>query len=590
MTMSPHRRRGLLTLALLFTCACSSQDHAQKKDAADEDPTALLDAPVNIKKNNKDKVIPQDGDKAMMPQAAKAPAMPIDGKFDGWDASSLKTFTNKDLVELGAPFWDGADDLSMRVGVKSDADFVYFWLEVKDDKVIEQDDERGQPVDAIVLWLREPKLEAMFANMPEGVSVDRDVVTDLAIAFSPTGRAQLLGDKSAQLTSGVVWSEGFRTATGYGVEVAVRAEVFPFVATLPMPELAFRVEALDGDEPKRLGVQSRMSMLPRKDSEAPRYALLSLGGLLPSWPVEGVPGRADGLGLWRRHKDKTWRYTPYEVLPRHWVYMNDMAPFEKQLGQQDLFKTVCNKARFDSTLLEAYRSISDKHRVGLLRCAQRPVNNKCPDQSQTRLFWVHMSRKDDMWELKTELEVFTEPMNQCADSAANGELFRDKFTIYPLDFASSYIWAVGWQEEQRASGYYAQASKIAILNVGRKVKPLVGELTPYSLTAEDNTRTLSEVKVYLTELDDVKGYDICEIEKLQEQTCRSLNSQCQTREHGQSKLTHVKTWSPTMNSFEPYLYSKHPLCTHDFTLDKQPGYMLVHLGSRIGMLPSAAAD
>lgn len=579
----------LISFALLS--ACSSPAQQRNKDgslAEDDDPTALLDDPVNLPKSRKATVKAQDDASYMLPQAGQKPGMPIDGKFEGWDAKSLKTFTDKSLVELGPQFWSGPDDLSMRVGLKSDDSFVYLWLEVKDDVVIEQDDERGNPVDAVVVWLRDPKLESMFSSLPDGVSVDRDIVTEIALAFSPSGRVRLLESQGQELPDGVVWSESFKTPTGYGVEVALRAEVFPFVASMPLAQMAFRVEALDGDEPKRLGVQSRMSMLPRKGAEAPRFALTDLGGMLPSWPVDGVPGRADGLGLWRRKADKkSWAYTSYEVLPKHWVYMDELSGLEQQLKKQDIFQKVCNKARFDASMLEAYRSISDKHRAGLFLCSARKLNGRCPDQAQSRLFWVHMARKDDLWELKQSVEVFSEPMSQCADAPVDGELFRRSFATFPLDFAGSMIWAIGWKEEQRASGYYAQADKVAILNLARKEQQLVGEVSPQQITAEEDTRSLSEVKIYFVELDDEPGFDICEIERVQEQTCRSLNAQCQTRANGTSTLTHVKTWSPAKGAFEPYLLSKHPLCTHDFSLDKQAGYMLMHLGNRIGLLPSA---
>ena len=574
--------------ALLVASACSTPSARPTGASLDEDQddaSSLLDDPVKVDQARLDKARQANQPVTLIPKAAAKPSMPIDGKLEGWDASTFKVFSGKEHVELGEAFWSGPQDLSLRVGVKSDGAFLYFWIEVKDDLVLDQDDERGQPIDALVLWLRDPKLEAMFRQLPEGVSVDRDITTDVALAISPSGRVRLL-EPRGQLVDGAVWASSFKTKDGYGAEIAVRAEVFPFVSSFPLPEVAFRVEAFDGDDAARPGVQSRLSMLPRRGQESPRFAVVPASSMLPAWDADGVAGRADGLGLWRRQPDKKWSYTSYEVLPRHWSYLDDRSSLAQELLKQDTMREVCAKARFDVELLEAYRSMSDKHRVGLWRCAARKVQGKCPAQAETRLFWVHMTREGDRWALKSQIQVFAEPMPQCADSPVPGELFRHQFAAFPLDFAGPSIWAVGWREEQRGEGYYSEARRAVILNVARPSQHQVGEVAPMSLVAEGSTRTVSDVKVYFTELDDEPGMDICELERVEEQSCRGLNAQCQARRHGTSVLTHVKTWSPKKGAFEPYLLSKHPSCTHDFSLNNRRGYMLMHLGDRLGLLPS----
>lgn len=572
-----------LTFGLCLVMACSSSsEHTKKTTTKAAQEKDLLDEEVNIKRKRVMRTRKSSNTTMVLPKAPAKPSMAIDGKFEGWDAKSLRVFGGKGSVETGEAFWSNNDDASMRIGVKADQGFAYFWLEVKDDVILEKDVNKT-PVDGIVLYIKDPRLDTTLAALPKGIKKNTQITTETALVFNPSGRTRLYPSNSAEYPSGTVYTEAFRTKKGYGVEVAIKLELLSHVSTLPLEKLAFRVEMLDGDEKNRPGTQTRLSMFPRKANEAPQYARFQ-AGMLPHAPIKAIPSRPDGLGYWSRGA-KQWSYTSFEVMPKYWFYMTDTSAMETMLKKQDLYKTFCNKARFDPTLIEGYQSRSGNHQVGLLVCAAREVKNACPDKAQSRVFWVHLHKDEGTWGIKRQVEVFPKAMPQCLNKPVKNEAFRGQFAMFPLEFLGPHTWAIGWTERQEADNYLATAKKVAIFHT-KRTKAQIAELTPERVVSDELTRTISTAGAYFVEIDGNSGHDICEIEVLDEQVCRKFNGQCKTRKHGRSKLTHIKMWSKSKQSFEPYMLSKHKNCPHNFDFSKSDGYMLIHLGNRIGLLPS----
>ncbi len=577
---------SLATLALLTACSSAKPAaRADREDAPGEDAEALLEREVKL--DPKQAARAQAEVAFTLPKPPPDPAISVDGKFDDWQASDLRSFQGKPLLEDGPSFWRGDADLSFKVGVKADAAFVYFWIEVRDDVVIRQDDARGKPVDAVTVWLRDPGLSTLKDVLPEGVRVDSGLVTDLALVISPTGRVRRGDERAGGLPSGVVYAEAFDTPTGYGVELAVRAELFPQVSTFPLQELAFRVDVSDGDEPERLGVQTRMSMLPQRGADAPRFAIYHTPGLLPHLETSGdAPPRAKSLGFWVRG-DASWSFSSYEVTPKHWRFMHDMKDFGAQLQRVDALQEVCNAARTDRALLEAYQSSSGNHRVGLVTCASREVDDTCPDDAQTHVYWVYMQQQDGQWRVRQHLPVFPEPLPQCSNSAPDQGPVLSRFTIFPLDFIDPATWAVGWYKRHEVSDYLEEAEEVAILHVKRPNNPMSARLAAYRIVADGEERTEQTSRIYFTPVDEVEGVDICQLERIHEQSCARFNTQCKTRPHGRDMLTHTKLWEPRAQRFEHYELSKHPNCRGDLDFTKRDAYMLVHIGQRIGLMTAS---
>lgn len=592
------RERVLVMLAwavlVVAPLGCSGSKEAQKKDqkkdqaeGSEEDDADFLDDPVDVKRADRRK--PAQSGEVFIPTAPAEPALPIDGEASGWDLKKARSFGGKEHVEDGARFWSGDSDASLRVAVESDEGFLYFWLEVKDDTIIEERDDRGEVVDGVVLWLRDPKLERLAERLPPGVEASEDLVTDFALVFTPDGlvkRHDGFGDEFEALA---VQSVPFKSSGGWGVEVAIALEALPHLYSLPLTEVAFRVEQLDGDEPKRPGVQTLVSMLPRASKGAPRYAKLGTGGVLPHRDAQGGVATYEPLGYWTREA-QAWSYTSLEVVPRYWRYLEaeDAEGFEEALRSSKTLRELCNTSRNDMRLFSPMQSRSGKHRVGLMLCAAREVRGRCKGDARSKLYWVHMTPAGDGWELEEHADVYDGELKQCEREALEGEPLYENFSMMPLDFISTDIWAVGWTRSLSERGYREEIEGSWLFDA-RRGGSRSAALVSRKVIADGDTRTLSTTRSYFVAVDDVSGYDLCEVEDLEEQDCRGFDSRCETRRHGKTRLTHIKLWVPDAGVFEPYMLSKHPGCkATNFRFAEREGYMLLHTGGRVGLLPSVA--
>jgi hypothetical protein len=583
MQIPTHHFLFLLTLFTLSACSGSSANTSPdyEKEGSQDLFANDRDIPRRVRKVKPAVVQPE----MVIPQAVKEPSMEIDGKQDGWKKDDFKVFAAPNNVEMGKAYWKGPKDASLRVGVRTDGNFVYFWLEVKDDTVVLKDNAKGIPTDGIVLYLADPRLKDILNALPSDLRSGKDVVGETAIVFNPQGRTRLYPSNSTNYPDGSILTESIKTEQGYGVEVAIKAELLPNVSSFPMENIAFRVEQLDGDEPKRPGTQTRISMFPAKRGEQERMARAQVN-LLPHRKIKAAPVRPDALGFWSRD-ETSWSYTSFEAMTKSWFHLPDTTKLKAAIKGQAKFDSVCNPAQYNAVVMESYASRTGANQAGLVMCSARDVEGKCPDSSTSKVFWVQAKRKADAWEIVRAVDVFPKALPQCTTQAVAGELMRSNFSLLPMHVLGNNVWAVGWQEKQNLEDYRWDARKIALFQTHTK-PTMIAELTPSKILAEQDSRSMSTAHTYLIDVDAEEGLDICEIEDVNEQSCRRFDAQCKTREHGQSRLTHVKLWSDEKDTFVSHLMSKHKGCPHGLKFKDTSGYMLTYLGDRIGLIPSPA--
>lgn len=588
----PYRRRiCLLGLALALIVAGSSgckTSQARGVDpfaAADQEEEAdLLDEPVDQREAR-----PRtDGDATVegvafeLPEPPESMSKQIDAEVDDWDANRARAFDSSRFVVEGEQFWSGADDASFRVNVDSDAGHVYFWIDVRDERVVDAGSEQVM-ADGIVLWLRDPKLEAIVEALPAAVRRQQRVRPEMAILFTPDGQFWRYDDKDGQLYRAGIEAKTKKMANGYRLEAAVTLGVLGQVASLPTEDIAFRVELMDGDEPDRRGEQTRMSMLP--DETGPRFALYNVGGWLPYQQAKGQPPRPGALGRWMRG-EQGWTFDSFEVVPTHWLVMQDVSGFDAALANSDTLAELCPAARAERELVEAYQSRSGRHRAGLVLCGSRAPGGQCPDDAQSHLYWVHLQPDGQGWKLANYSEVTPDPLAQCPNQPADDVFYTD-FSLVPLEMLGSSVWGVGWTARSEEGAQKITEKGVWFFKAGSK-EPYLGKAPTEKIEAASRSRSVSTSRVYLTPVDDAKGLDICEVEKVEEQTCRATNRGCQTGERGKTVRTHIKMWSPKNGRFEPYLLSKHRRCGPSFDFGQREGYMLLHEAGRLGVMPSPA--
>ena len=185
MSLIPRTVFALVSATSLALSACSTTASAERVEVTDETPTQdeaadLLDAPVDVadieaaKAARRAELQEEQGADYLIPLASSPePLVKIDGDAEGWNLREAKVFKDKRYVEDGVSLWSGSKDASMRVAVRSDDSFVYFWVEVRDDVVISEDDGSGDPVDGVIIWLRDPNLERMVSQLPDGTDARR---------------------------------------------------------------------------------------------------------------------------------------------------------------------------------------------------------------------------------------------------------------------------------------------------------------------------------------------------------------------------------------------------------------------------------
>lgn len=568
-------------------CSTSKSQGVDPFAAADEEDDAdLLDEPVKTRQVQPSRTsgsATADQAVMMLPDPPADKSKKIDAEIDDWKRSQARKFGSKSNVVSGEQFWKGGQDASFRVGVDSDTGHVYFWVDVRDDKVI---DAGSQSVmaDGVILWLRDPKLQEIVESLPDGMGEKSHIRPEMAILFTPDGQFWRYDEQDAKLYRTGIDAATKKMKNGYRLEVALTVGVLGQVAELPTEDIAFRVEVMDGDEPDRRGEQTRLSMLP--DETGPRFALYNIGGWLPYEPAKGQPPRPGALGRWQRDGDH-WRFDSFEVVPSRWLVMQDVSGFDKALAASETLSELCPAARSDRKLVEAYQSRGGRHRAGLVLCGPRAPGGNCPDDAQSHLYWVHLQPEDDGWTLANYAEVTDRPLAQCVhDARPGGELYSD-FSLLPLEMLGSSAWGIGWKKTYKDGAERLEEKGIWFANPRLK-EPYMGLAVTEREYATASERKLSKSHVYLALVDKTRGLDVCEVEHVEQQSCRGLDRGCTTDKHGETVQTHIKMWSPNKARFEKYLLTKHKRCNASFDFARRKGFMLLNESGRLGALASPA--
>lgn len=584
----PERRThpGAVLVASVFVVwGCKSAPEPVPQAQAD-DASDILDAPIPASQRPAPRPTMTEA-MLVLPETPQKPAIETDGQLDDWKGKKWRQFRTKSSVESGTSFWKGQKDSSFRVAIDADEGFLYVAVDVTDDAVVETP-MGADPTDGVVVWLRDPGLDALGNALPHNVGLDEYVDAETAILFLPNGRVEAYGGRDELDFGTIMFHEVARTGAGYTVEAALKLEAFEEISSIPLPEVAFRVEVLDGDEPSRPGYQTMLSTTPDRGDDAPRMAVFTAGGLLPHAPLGAPPPRLNAIGRWRFEEGR-WGFASFEVVPRTWVTLDDIDGFQTTLREADALSDRCAAARKDVVLVEAYQSRGGGFRTGLVVCGHRTVEGKCPASAETSVLLVMLQEQDDTWRVQDVVDVLPEPARQCTSMPVKGEPMYADFALYPLDVLGPSVWVAGWTRTVTTPELVDERFEASFLNTKYEL-PRLGTTTTRHRKLTPEERTISTSSVYLTYVDEDDNVDICQVEQFVEQGCDGLDRGCVTYEHGKTLLTNIQMWSAKKRKFERYELSKHPGCTAAFDFSDARGYLLLQLRNRIGLLPSPRSN
>lgn len=579
----------LLGSALFIGCKSTPSQTVNPFDLAEtERERDLLDRPVDgASRPRAARSRGEEGVEFMVPSADDKFSKTIDGNPSDWNMSRAREFAQQRFVEVGAEVWKGPQDSSFKVAIDADESYLYFFIEVTDDVVLNEPP--GSPADGIIIWLRDPRLDGLTKTLPSTFVENQQIKTETAIVFSPDGRFARYGSDDP-IVSQSVFAAASRTPRGYALEVALGMSVLPQVAAMPMTEVAFRIEVLDGDNEARPGIDKHLSMLPDGDEDVPRFAIYDLPGWLPHHDIKTPPPRLDALGLWQISTEG-WNFRSLEFVVPNWRVLEQLDPVEASLSERQGLPEVCRANRNAVQVLEAYQSSTGAHRVALAMCGTPSQSGRCAAGARSQLVWIHMTPEhrgdpnEVPWNVQGAIEVFEEPLSQCITQGLSGEPYFFGFSTFPIPVISPSVWAVGWHKEEDNRLLKVQESGVVFVDPSSTEKRVGAARTHQRSSAKDE-RILRENRVYLTPIDDVDGLDLCEIERIEEQSCQDFDRGCVPRERGRETLTFIRTWNPGKKVFEPYLLSRHQRCTGRTTFRDIEGYKLLHVNQRLGLLPS----
>lgn len=572
-------------LPLLFVIsaalACGGSAPQTKGDVR-TDAEDLLDAPVD-RSSSRAASSAADESMLVLPETPEAPGKEIDGKIgdDEWNTKRFRPFDSKSSVQSGAGFWNGPNDASFRVGIEADAGYLYIAVQVKDDVVVANGDETLF-TDGVIVHLRDPALDSLAESLPSSMGIRDQILSQTAIAFLPNGAFFRYGDSDAPIAGEMIYSAVDVRKNGYVIEMGLRMEVLHQVSTLPLDEIAFRVEVMDGDEPDRPGTQTVLSVLPDRRDDSPRMALFAAGGLLPHAKVASRPPREKALGRWE-HEDDAWTFLSFERVPKLWMTVADRSAFNEALASSDALDDLCRSSVKDIELLEAYTSRGGGFRAGLVLCGARAPNGKCPEGSQSNLFWVGLKKEQDQWTLREWTNVFGEPLKQCTTTSYKGGELYGGFSVFPVDVIDKNVWAVGWTKRRSDQWQVSSANGVTFINI-EKDGP-IATVTTQRRVSEPDTRVRANSSVYLMKVDKDDTLDICQLETVLEQDCNGIDRSCRTADHGTYVHSIIQFYKPRIDRFERYDLTKHPNCSATtFEPNKVNGYLLLQNQGRVGLV------
>ncbi len=581
---------GLLPAVMLVAAAtaatlvgCKSQPEIDPYEMADErerERSDLLDREVEATQTEPDDEWESDTE-LVLPDPPEAPEKTIDGEFDDWDDEQFQSFESSEYVVDGEQRWGGSEDSSARVAARLGEGHLYMAVDVRDDTVV--DAESVDPfADGVVVWLREPQLGELARELPEPVVEEHELDPEIGVLFTPDGQFWRRDEGPAGLYRRGIEAATVRTKRGYRVEIALELGTLRQVGRLPVPEVGFRVDIIDGDTPERRQARSTLSTIPPGRPEGRRFDLLDSEGWLPYASLAETPPREDAIGRWRVTKDG-WTFDAVEVPPTNWRRFGQPGALEEAMREQGMLEEVCPSATRESRMVEAYTSRRGGERVALMVCGTPADDESCPTGAETTLWWLYLAEEGDGWSLGRAVRATDEPLQQCPSARLDGEPFYENFSLSPLGMIGEPVWAVGWHSHLEGSRGFERRSGIWVLNA-RKQPARVGEAQTAKTVADRKARTRSRSRVFLTEVDEKPGLDICEIERIEDQRCRGLGRGCRTVDRGTETTAHIRLWQPDEEVFERYLVSSHRDCDPPFRFSERDAYLLYHRGGRVGVI------
>lgn len=568
----------------LFAPACASSSTVDPFAVADEDEarTSLLDEPSSRERPRQSRTQASDEASFEVALADSQPRRTIDADPGDWDLSDLRRFDTERHVVEGARHWDGPQDASFAVAVDSDESHVYFWIEVVDDVVISSS--AARPLDAVVIWLRDPALEDLLRSLPEALRDNLQISAEMAIAITPDGEFERY-DSYDELTPNSVFAAAARTDDGYRVEVALALEALPYVNSLPLEDLAFRIDILDTDDGSSNNPQTHLTMLPRSRGDAPRFAVFDTGGLRPVLAPRNAAPRFDALGIWQQGSGG-WEFETLEYISPRWRVLEDLQHVASEVVDQERLPEICTGSDQAMWLVEVYESSNRRQRVALVLCGTDAPRGQCRSGSETQLVWAGMrAESQDSWIIDRAFTVFDAPLSQCPFEAPSGQVFYHGFSMLPLDVVGPTVWGIGWHMRTEQRREIEESAGIFFVDP-RSANFIVGDTPLRRLRVQANSRTINTSRVYLTDISEDGNMDICELALIDEQRCSSFNEDCVTREGGLESLTHIKTWDEPSNRFLDFMLHRHRNCRGNLTFADMQGYKILLIENRLGLLPT----
>ncbi len=571
--------RWSLLLVVAFTCCKSTPkpisekaEKVAKREAANKALDEDIDIATAIAKRTYRTHL----------QLEKAPASTraIDGDAADWKALPFRTFKKRDSIESGVSFWSGSQDLSTRIAFDTDGGWVYFFIQVKDDKVVVGTNE-DNVADGVKVTILDPNLDKLKHTLPKGIGLDDFLVEPRSFIFLPDGR--VIDDQGKPFSgaeSGV-----YEHKKGYSLEVAFPLEAFGSVSSLPLREMAFRIDVLDGDDENAIETQTVLSTVPSAVGLRKRFSKIDVN-LRPQAELKTGVSRKNAIGRWE-FEGGGWSFVSFEVVPKTWEALSDLSVLEAALKKDKAISSQCNLATNDFHLVDAYQSPGGGFAAGLVICGTKVRKGKCSSKAKTRVHWIQAEKDDDgNWTSSDKIDVFSKPLAQCVNQSAKGP-FLSGLSVYPLDILAKNIWMVGWTEGETSPSYTSEKSGVVLLNTDSE-RPIIGNLITDAQVSDEESRTLSNTSTYLALLNDDNSVDICQREAWEEQSCSDFLRGCEKYEKG---LRHnIYMWNKSDKYFESYDLIKHDKCRHNYDLQQEKSYLILQLPGRIGLLSFSADE
>src|SRR5690554_2418613 len=242
---SPRRRAtcalaigALSSAALLAACGGSQKVSVDPFAMAESErqKTDILDAPTNAERGA---AVPRPSagpdEPYMVPEAPAEPSRAIDAQPEGWDLSALRTFDQRINLVEGASRWRGPADASFKAAVDADEGYVYVWIEVRDDKIIDSNPQ--DLLDGVVISLRDPRLDTLLKSLPASMRRALDMRSDAAISINAFGQVAHYRS-SRSLAPGSALASSRPSEGGYIIEAALALEALPYIAAMPLDDIA----------------------------------------------------------------------------------------------------------------------------------------------------------------------------------------------------------------------------------------------------------------------------------------------------------------------------------------------------------------